>query len=76
MYSNLGLISQLGLNIIIPILGGLYLGIKLDEKFNKSMLFSIIFLILGSITGFLNLMKLAKRAERKSKNKDSRNEEE
>ncbi len=63
MYTNLGLITQVGLNMIIPIIAGLYLGIYLDRKFNRDMLFSLIFIILGSITGFLNLLKLADRSK-------------
>lgn len=69
MYNNLALITQVGLNVIIPILLGVYIGRWLDDKFNKSMFFTITLLIVGSLSGFMNLFKLAKPKDKDEKNK-------
>lgn len=56
---NLSLITQVGLSIVVPIILGVYLGGWLDKVFKKDMLFSIIFIILGAMAGFMNLFNLA-----------------
>lgn len=71
MYKNLALISQVGLNVLIPILLGVYAGIKLDEKFNKNMLFTMTLLILGTLSGFMNLFKLAGKKDDKKDDEDN-----
>ena len=57
----LGLISQIGFSIITPILLGLIIGQFLDKKLGRNGIFSIIFIILGAITGFYYLIKLSTR---------------
>lgn len=59
MLKNLSLITQVGLSIVVPIILGVYLGGWLDKVFKKDMLFSIIFIILGAMAGFMNLLNLA-----------------
>ena len=58
MYKNLALITQVGLSIVTPILLGVYLGGLLDKKLNTNGVLTLIFIILGSGAGFLNLFKL------------------
>lgn len=55
---NLALITQIGISMLSPILLGLFIGIKLDKYFQNNYLFSIIFLILGIGSGFMNVFKL------------------
>lgn len=55
---NLSLISQIGLSIITPILLGIYIGQWLDSKFGTQGIFVLIFILLGTGGGFLNLLKL------------------
>ncbi len=59
MLQNLSLITQIGLSIITPIIMGVYLGGFIDKKVGTEMIFTLIFIILGAIAGFLNLFKLA-----------------
>lgn len=56
---NLALISHIGLMMLLPILGGLYLGRWLDDKFKTESIFLFIFIILGIISSFANLFRVA-----------------
>ncbi len=56
---NLSLITQLGLNSIIPMLFGVWLGMKLDKFTGKNYLFTISLLVLGAMTAVFNIYKLA-----------------
>ena len=61
----LGLISQIGFSIITPILLGVIIGQFLDKKLGKNGIFSIIFVILGAISGFFYLIKLSTKSSKK-----------
>lgn len=54
----LGMITQLGISMITPILLGLYIGKTIDNKFHKDGIFTIIFIIIGVMAAFFNLFKL------------------
>ncbi len=65
MYENLTLISQIGIMMVVPIIGGLWLGNYLDEKFNTSPLFLLSLIAVGAISSFYNLYKFAvKRSDK------------
>lgn len=52
---NLGLVTQIGLLMAIPIFLCVFGGIWLDERFGTSPLFLIIFILLGVAAAFRNL---------------------
>ncbi|HLS53935.1 MAG TPA: AtpZ/AtpI family protein, partial [Tissierellaceae bacterium] len=52
------LISQIGISIITPILLGVFIGQFVDKWLKTEGIFVIIFIILGTGAGFLNLFKL------------------
>lgn len=56
-YKNLALITQIGLSVLIPIMLCLALGIYIDKKVGTNMMWTIIFLIIGVLSGFLNIFK-------------------
>ncbi|MBU5427841.1 AtpZ/AtpI family protein [Tissierella pigra] len=64
---NVALVSQMGISIITPILLGVLLGQFIDKKLGTNYAFSIIFIILGSGAGFLNIFKLGIKPENKEK---------
>lgn len=66
---NLSLITQLGLNSIIPMLFGVWLGMKLDKFTGREYLFTIAFLILGAMTAVFNVYKLAITKGKKNEDK-------
>ena len=55
-YRNL----NVGYYILVPMIGGILIGILLDNQFKTKPLFIGIFLFLGTIAGFYNLFKLLK----------------
>lgn len=55
---NLVLITQLAFSIVSPILLGLFIGSLLDKWLNLNGIFSIILMLLGVASGFLNAYKL------------------
>ena len=59
---NIVLITQVGISIISPILLGLWIGTKLDKWLDTKYVFSIILIILGIASGFLQAYKLIIKA--------------
>ena len=53
--------STVGLNLVFGTFVGLAMGYGLDKLFNTSPWFTIIFLILGIIAGFRELVKMARK---------------
>ncbi|MSS43283.1 AtpZ/AtpI family protein [Anaerosalibacter bizertensis] len=68
---GIALITQVGLSIITPILIGVYLGNLMDKKLNTGMVFTIIFIIVGALSGFMNLFKLGNRKTEKGSEVDA-----
>lgn len=58
---GLAVINQIGFSVITPILVGVYIGKKVDKKMATEGVFSIVFIILGAIIGFLSLLKIASK---------------
>ncbi|MFZ7133023.1 MAG: AtpZ/AtpI family protein [Eubacteriales bacterium] len=70
---NLVLITQLGLSMIIPIIGCFLIGHYLDEKFNTGNILLFIFTILGVMAAFRNLFVIGIKSsthKRNDKNKE------
>lgn len=65
MFKGLAFITQIGLSIVTPIILGAYFGNWLDKKLNKDMIFSIVFIIIGAMAGFLTLFKLGPKNPKK-----------
>ncbi|MBC8590087.1 AtpZ/AtpI family protein [Wansuia hejianensis] len=55
---NITLITQIGFSIITPILIGVYIGKTIDDWIGTKGVFMIIFILLGTGGGFLNLLKI------------------
>ena len=60
VFRSLTLISQLGINMIVPMVICLFLGIFIDEKAGTSY-WTIILFFVGALAGFNSVYKLAKR---------------
>lgn len=59
---NLALISQLGITMIVPIIGCFLLGNYLDTKFSTGNIFLLIFTILGVLAAFRNLFMIGMKS--------------
>lgn len=58
---NLTLVSQIGISMFVPILISIFIGKFLDEKLGTGAIFLAIFTILGIISAFMSLYKIATR---------------
>ena len=67
---GLGLLTQLGVVMITPILICTFIGIYLDEKAQKEPLFTIIFLLIGVAAAFRNLIYHTTKQANKIKKED------
>ena len=69
----LGMISQIGISMLVPILGCILIGAYLDKHFDTDVVFLIIFTILGVGAAFRTLyMMTAYQYRDKDKNKKSK----
>lgn len=57
LFYYFGLVTQLGLTIIVTILVGLGIGLLLDKLFKLKGIFTTIFLLIGIAAGFMNAYK-------------------
>lgn len=62
----LGIATELGFVISFPIVGGIILGNWLDKKFSNNPKFTLLFLFLGVIIAFTNLIYLVKEISKKN----------
>lgn len=60
IYQSLAMITQFGLNMIVPICAMSALGVWLDRKFGTSYL-TILFFIVGAVAGGQNVYRMARR---------------
>lgn len=60
VFQTLTLISQFGVNMIVPMVACLFIGIFLDNKLETSY-WSIILFFVGAIAGFNSVYKMAKK---------------
>lgn len=68
---NLALISQVGLMMVVPILGGVWVGNWLDVKFGTGSLFMIVLMLLGVGAAFRNLIHLNTQKSKEYENKQT-----
>lgn len=64
---SIGLVSELGFVISVPMVGGVLLGIWLDGKFSSSPKLTLSLLFLGVIIGFINLITVITEFSKKKK---------
>lgn len=60
-YEVLGQITQVGLNVLIPILGCMLFGSWLDKKLAARGVFLLIFTLVGVAAGIGNIVRLGKK---------------
>lgn len=60
VFQSLMMITQFGINMIVPIAMMTALGIFLDRKFEKGYL-TIVFFVLGAVAGGQNIYRMAKK---------------
>jgi ATP synthase protein I len=63
--------SSIGINLVLSTFVGLAIGYGLDSLFHTSPWLTIIFLILGIISGFRELLRIAKKQDNGTDTKDT-----
>ena len=64
LYKQLLAASQLGLHMVLATFAGLAIGYFIDKFFKTHPLFTITFLLIGIIAGFVELFRFAKKQSR------------
>jgi len=62
LFRQLFEVSAIGINLVVSTFAGLAIGYLLDRLFNTSPYLTIIFLILGIIAGFREMVRVAQKA--------------
>ncbi|OYT16388.1 MAG: ATP synthase subunit [Bacteroidetes bacterium 4572_77] len=75
IYDNLALVSQIGIMTALPIIGGVYFGKILDEKFNADGKILLIFIILGTGSAFFELIRFTLKKAQKDAEKNKKERE-
>lgn len=68
VYQSLALVSQFGINMLVPIFLLSFLGIKLDQYFHTSYWIVLLFFV-GAAAGFRNIFVMAKKIYGKQDNR-------
>lgn len=68
---NLALISQVGIMMLVPILGCILVGVWIDKKLGTGMIATTIFIVLGVGAAFRNLIQLSAKKTEEYKNNQS-----
>jgi len=61
-----GTYGAVGFQLAITVVGGLFLGSYCDKKFDSSPWFTVLGLLLGSIGGFYNLIRILEWKQKKN----------
>lgn len=61
--SRLG--TEVGFSVVVPTVGGLLIGVYLDNKLNTAPKLTLSFLFLGVVVGFINIFKIVNDNEKK-----------
>ncbi len=64
-YRSLGVLSSIGLSVVLAIIIGILIGRWLDGLFGTTPLFFFIFLFIGIVAGFRNIFVIVSREVRK-----------
>lgn len=60
VYQAFMMITQFGINMLVPIFICTFLGMFLDRKFETSV-FTVVLFFVGALAGFTNVFRFAKR---------------
>lgn len=74
--SVLGLALNLSTELVAALIVGLGIGYALDFWLGTSPWLKIVFFILGSIAGVLNMVRTAQKIEQRTQNNESKTEDE
>jgi len=62
-FRELAYYSSIGLSIAFAIFIGVFIGVALDRYFDTTPIFTLIFLAVGVLAGFSNIIRAIKRSQ-------------
>lgn len=71
VYQSIAMITQFGINMIVPILMCTLLGVYIGRKFDM-MIIVIPLFIMGALAGFRNIYKMAKKIFEQESDRDTK----
>ena len=74
VYRSMTLISQFGINMIVPVAMCMFLGIFLDTKLGTGY-WTVILFFVGALAGFNSIYKMAKKIINNKSSKDNDRED-
>jgi ATP synthase protein I len=66
LLKTLGVVSSMGISVVLAIAIGIFVGLKLDEWFGTRHVFFFIFLFIGIVAGFRNIFVIIGKEIRNS----------
>ena len=73
LFKSLGFLSSVGITLVVSTFIGLGMGWWLDQKLGTKPWFTLIFLILGIVSGFRSMYILTAREVKRQKEEDRKN---
>lgn len=73
LFRTLGMVSSMGISVVVAIAIGVYAGLKLDEWFGTTPWFFYIFMFFGISAGFRNIYILTGREIKRGDRDDAGN---
>lgn len=73
LFRNLGMISSMGISVVVAIAIGVWSGLKLDEWFGTKPWFFYIFMFFGIAAGFRNIFIIAGKEMKRDERNNSGN---
>jgi len=71
-FRSLGVLSSMGISVVVAILIGVFLGLWLDKYFGTKSTFFYIFLFAGIAAGFNNIYVITRREIKREENSDDK----
>jgi F0F1-type ATP synthase assembly protein I len=72
LFRNVGLVSSMGLSVVIAIAIGVWLGLAIDRWLGTAPWFFYVFMFMGIAAGFRNIQIIATRELRKAAEDDEK----
>ncbi len=73
LFKSLGFLSSVGITLVVSTFIGLGMGWWLDQKLGTKPWFTLIFLVLGIVSGFRSMYILTAREVKRQKEEDRKN---
>lgn len=64
---TIGLAATIGAMLVAPVVVGIFIGMWLDQRFHTAPTWTVLFLLLGIVAGFVQMIRILQRIEQEEK---------